>query len=140
MANGPQGPALSHEELAALDLIIMRAIQRGAKPNEALSFIDSIAQAFTDAGNAVADVAQQAVQAVTDHTDDIVHAAQVVGEVAEAATQIAEAIGAAAARVQGPHVEALKQAIRATGSAPSLTLGQLIEVRRRAVQAQQGKK
>ena len=140
MATPPtKGPALSHDELAALDFIIMRAIQRGAQPNEVLGFIDSIANAFTDAGHAVANVAQQAVQAVTDHTDQILQAAEVAAHVAEVAAQVAEAIGAAAARVQGPAVDAMKQAISSTAKAPTLTLQQLIEVRRSAVKAQSAK-
>jgi hypothetical protein len=140
MATSPTtGPALSHEELAALDFIIMRAIQRGAKPNEVLGFIDSIADIFTDAASAVADIATKAVNAITDHTDDIVHGLEAAADVAEAATHIAEAIGAAAARAPGPAVEAMRQAITSTAKTPTLTLQQLIAVRRAAVQAQSGK-
>ena len=140
MATPPTtGPALSHDELAALDFIIMRAVQRGAKPNEVLGFIDSIADIFTEAANAVADIATQAFNAVTDHTDDIVHGLESAVDVIEAATHIAEAIGAAAARVQGPAVEAMRQAITSTAKAPSLTLQQLIDIRRNAVNARSGK-
>jgi hypothetical protein len=125
MVGKPEGPALTHEELAALDFVIMRAVQRGAKPNDALSFIESIAATFTDTIPNVTPVIFAVPMPVADHV-----------QLLAVAQEIADATGGAAARLPGPHLDAVKQAIHAVGSAPSLTLQQLIEIRRNAVQAQ----
>ena len=134
MAQQPPGPALSHEELAALDFIIMRAIQRGAKPNEVLGFIDSIANAFTDAHLWNDAVPVQILQYVE-------NIPTVVGPIptAVAAAQMADLVGAVAQYIKGPAADAMKHVMSAMAKAPSLTLQQLIDLRRSAAQAQSGK-
>jgi hypothetical protein len=137
MAKRPQTVTLSHEELAVLDLVIMRALQRGVSPTEPLAFIDSVVNAVTDAANSVTDAAQQAVNFVTQHTDQIVQAADVATQVAEVAAEVAAAIGFDKAHVPFATVQAVKGTITATAKAPTLTLEQLIAIRRAAVEAQQ---
>ena len=151
MAPQPPGPALSHEELAAIDLIIMNAIQRGVKPNEPLSFIEAVTSL----------IGQTYPQIVLDGVPQIVNIPQIVdipqifdahqdtfgligvGEAAVDQDAIAQAIahvtGAAAQHIQGPAADAAKQAMVAMARVPSLTLQQLIDIRRRAAQAQSGK-
>jgi hypothetical protein len=125
MASNDDSPTLSHEELAALDLIIMRAIQRGAKPNDVLSFIDVIGDAFNDAAHFVAD-----------HVDDVAKAVEVAGHVAEVTAEVTEAVGLLAQRAPAPAVDAIKSVVTATAKSPSrLTLQQLMDVRRKAVEA-----
>jgi hypothetical protein len=133
MASQSSGPALSHEELAAIDLIIMNAIQRGAKPNEPLSFIESISSLIGHGiqnvipGGQVTSAAWTMVPVAIDNA---------------ALTQMLDAVqgaGGAAQGIKGPAAEAVKRTMAAMAKAPSLTLQQLIELRRSSVQAQSGK-
>jgi methyl-accepting chemotaxis protein len=153
MAYATKGPTLSHEELAALDLVIMTAVQRGAQPNEVLGFIGSIVHAVSDAAHSVTNAANQAAQAAQQATDAVQQAgqqaAQSVTDATQAAQQQAELLanlaqefhifGAAATRVEGPAATAIKQVVGSMAKAPSLTLQQLIDIRRNAVNAQSGK-
>jgi hypothetical protein len=116
-------PALGHQQLAALDLIILNAMQRGAKPDEVLTFLDDI-------GNALVDAAGFAVP-VDDVGNDVQDALDAVAAVLE----ITELFGN---RSPGA-AEALAKVARATLSAPPrVSLRQLIELRRKAVNAKRG--
>ena len=132
MAPQPPGPALSHEELAAIDLIIMNAIQRGVKPNEPLSFIESVGslvghhqQIQVIPGGEVIPVGIWTGVHVA--IDDIA-LTQMLNDM--------QGAGGAALGIKGPAVEAVKQTMAAMAKAPSLTLQQLIELRRSAAAAQ----
>src|SRR5437016_543462 len=129
MAYSTKGPTLSHEELAALDLIIMRAVQRGAQPNEVLGFISSIVDSVTDAAHSVTNVIHQAANVAQQAT----HVAQQAEQVLSVAQHFADLFGAAATRVEGPAAAAIKQVAGSMAKAPSLTLQQLIDIRRNAV-------
>jgi hypothetical protein len=132
MASQSSGPALSHEELAAIDLIIMNAIQRGVKPNEPLSFIESIGTLVGDhqqiqvipGGQVIPVGIWTAVPIVVDHA------------ALEQMLNDMQGAGGAALGIKGPAVEAVKQTMAAMAKAPSLTLQQLIELRRSAAAAQ----
>lgn len=115
MPTKPAGPTLSHEELAALDLMIMQAVQRGAQPNDVLQFIDQIATAIHEVTHTVMNGVPVAIDIGT-------------------LTEITGLIGGGV--LTPPAVEALRRTAAATAKAPSrVTLAELIERRRKAVAA-----
>lgn len=124
MATSSNAPHLTHEELAALDLIILRGLRKDGDLMRPMSFIDAIVDGLNDAVTWVGDHAQEVIETAA-------HVAEVTAHVAE----IAEAIGASAARLERPAVDALKRVIKATGRTPEVTLQQLIDLRRAAMAA-----
>jgi len=152
MAKKPSGPVLTESELAALDMIILKAKEDGLEQNERAKFI-----------HAVADVANKAVQAVAANPQaagvgavvglnaalvardlnaladagvgvDEIAAALAAPEVVEA-TPIVAVAALAAERGQKLSANALKAVVGQFAGAPSVTLRDLIALRRRAVVA-----
>ena len=121
----PPPSNLSHDELAALDLVILSALQQGKGLDEPMSFIDSIVHAVNDAVNYVAGHAQEVV-------DVAAHVVEVTAEVAEAAGE--------AAALQDNALSAIKRVVSTTAQVPDVTLAQLIEIRRRAISGSSGAK
>jgi hypothetical protein len=117
---------LGHAELAALDFVILNALQRGAKPEDRVVFLDAIGNALVQAiGMIPAD----------DVGNDVEQTVDAAATVAEA---LAEIFGS---KLEPGAADALLSVGSATLSAPSaMSLKQLIDMRRKAVAGGRGKR
>lgn len=110
-------PNLTHEELAALDLVILSALQQGKGLDDTLSFIDVIGHALAHAIDWVANNPVTAIETAA-------HVAQIVAQVTAAA--------GAAGSLGDDEVAAISEVVSATVDTRQVTLQELIEIRRRA--------
>jgi hypothetical protein len=124
-----RSPGLSHEELAALDLFILRAVQKGVDPKQPMAFIEAI-QAVTD--HAAQQIFAQACFAVECSLTHIV-----TQDIAQAAAAL-DAAGVAAA-VGDEGASKIRDLMLKTGEVPDVTLRQLIDIRRKAVDRARGR-
>ncbi|HEX4861547.1 MAG TPA: hypothetical protein VFV07_09945 [Rhizomicrobium sp.] len=117
---------LGHAELAALDFVILNALQRGAKPDDKVVFLDAI-------GNALV----QAVGMIP--ADDV---GNDVEQTVDAATGVAEALAEIfGSKLEPGAADALMSVGAATLNAPAkMSLKQLIDMRRKAVASGRGKR
>jgi hypothetical protein len=116
MPDNPYKISLTADELKALDLVISVAQSQGVHPNQALSFISSIAHALTSAVSSVTNVAKA------------------VAPVVQAVVPVVQAIAPVVAAVAGG---VLAQSQQPGGGQPNqgnLTLQDLIDIRQRANQ------
>ena len=122
-------PGLSHEELAVLDLFILRAIQKGVDPNQPMSFIEAI--------QAVADHAAQNIIAQACFAVDCSLTHIVTQDIAQAAAAL-DAAGVAAA-LGDEKASTIRDLMLKTSEVPDVTLRQLIDIRRQAVDSARGR-
>jgi hypothetical protein len=132
MAKKPTSPTLTPSELAALDMIILKATEDGIKPDQKAKFIHAVANVADKAAHAVvndkvtAEVGGLAVATA-------VNTALTVAETPELA--LITILAAPAARGRKPSAEMLRQIVQQVAGAPSVTLRELIALRRSAVAA-----
>lgn len=134
MGNGTSGSKkLSAAQLALVDHVILRAVERGARPDDVLDFLEGIVDAAHDAVNNATDAVGNAFDRVTDFNNMADAAERDLHE--RAMDNLTDAIGGndgdgGVENFADPRTTALIGAMKASATTGGLTLQQLIDARR----------